>query len=204
MHILELSNVSKVNFPFRRTISSINLTVDEGDIVLINGPKGSGKSTLAEICAGILMPNEGKTENFGKIPGIVSGDAELLPELKLFENAALPLLLSGINKKESCKRAKDCLRRFGLGNLVYAKSDSISIYEAAVAKLVAALITEPSLLILDEIEADLSESEQGRFFALLNREYDGSLMIYTSDETLRKIFAEKSIRYITIHKGRMT
>src|SRR6185369_3296806 len=103
---------------------------DAGEIVAVMGPSGSGKTTLLHCLAGILTPDEGEIRFDGRRIdtlgeqersalrrerfGFVFQFGQLVPELTVEENVALPLLLGGVRRGEALRQARDWLERLGL------------------------------------------------------------------------------------------
>ena len=102
-----------IDHAYRRTVAlrGVSLTVDAGEVVAVTGPSGCGKSTLLHAAAGILRPQAGVVRLLGqdlaeldegertklrrRRVGIVLQFGQLVPELSVLENVALPLLLDG-------------------------------------------------------------------------------------------------------------
>lgn len=118
--LLKAENIS-VSFEDEKIIENISLDLSEGETVSLLGVSGAGKTTLFNVLSGLYVPDEGKvyldsgdiTGKAGKISYMLQKDL-LLPHKKVIDNAALPLVLKGINKKEARKEAESHLKDFGL------------------------------------------------------------------------------------------
>lgn len=102
-------------------VEGVNLTVLSGQIVCLVGKSGMGKTTILHALAGLSMPREGRVLLHGKDvtgqPGCVSYMLQkdlLLPNLRVIDNACLPLTLAGAPKAEAREHARPLLERFGL------------------------------------------------------------------------------------------
>ncbi len=142
----------------RTVIEGMNLSIDAGEFLVILGPSGCGKSTLLRMTAKLAEPDGGKivAEPSEYRTGFVFQDAHLLPWRKVLDNAALPLELQGAGP-ERYDKARAVLEQVGL-------QDSADLYPGQLSggmrmrvSLARALVTEPSLLLLDEPFAALDE-----------------------------------------------
>ncbi len=119
--VLETKGVSK-SYGGRKIIEDISIHVDRGEMVSLLGVSGIGKTTLFNVASGLEAPDEGKvylngedmTGVAGKVGYMQQSDL-LLPFKKIAENAAIPLILSGSDKKSAVKKAEEILSEFGLG-----------------------------------------------------------------------------------------
>ena len=159
--------------PDRLLFAGVNLPVDPGEVVAVLGPSGAGKTSLLHLVAGILVPTAGTISIAGFDMGRRSDDqravfrlahigmlfqfAELLPELNVRENVALPLLLLGEDRDVAAARADAWLERVRLGDFGDAMPAVISGGEAQRVGLARALVHEPEVILADEPTGSLDE-----------------------------------------------
>ncbi len=148
-------------------IEKIDLSVDCGEIVSIVGPSGCGKTTLLRVIAGLLQPLTGKITINEMIPtkyrsdnpiGFMFQKPVLFPWRSIISNIQLPLEIS--NRKFSHKSddsAKKILHNLGLGDFENAYPSQLSGGMLQRVALARALISNPSLLLLDEPFSALDE-----------------------------------------------
>nr|WP_231396240.1 ABC transporter ATP-binding protein [Micromonospora ureilytica] len=157
-----------VEFSFGQTpaLRGANVAVEAGEILAVMGPSGSGKSTLLHCLAGILVPDSGEilfdgagvhamaeTERSSLRRdrfGFVFQFGQLVPELTAVENVALPLLLSGVRRKQALPKAYDWFARLGLDGLEQRRSGELSGGQAQRVALARGLVAEPQVLFADE------------------------------------------------------
>ncbi len=151
-------------------VDGIDLQLCAGEFVAILGPSGCGKSTLLRIIAGLDKPDAGSIDasSKGRI-GYVFQDAHLLPWRRTLDNVALPLELQGMARAARSGAAANALAQVGL-------SDALNRYPAQLSggmrmrvSLARALVTNPSLLLLDEPFAALDEITRQQLDEQLHR-----------------------------------
>lgn len=120
MAVLHVNGVSK-SFEDGQVIKDISIKLREGEIVSLLGVSGGGKTTLFNIIAGLSIPDEGNVildgEDITGKPGNVSYMLQkdlLLPYRTIVDNVALPLVISGMKKKEAREKAASYFEEFGL------------------------------------------------------------------------------------------
>ena len=121
MNRLEARNITysydnKVN-----VIENIQLSVGEGEIVCLLGVSGGGKTTLFNVISGLNRPQQGEIlldgEDITGVPGKISYMLQkdlLLPYRTIEANAALPLIIRGVKKKEAIAKVNPYFAEFGL------------------------------------------------------------------------------------------
>ncbi|OIO34402.1 MAG: lipoprotein-releasing system ATP-binding protein LolD [bacterium (Candidatus Ratteibacteria) CG_4_10_14_3_um_filter_41_18] len=200
-------------------ISEINLSLKQGEILVVFGPSGSGKSTLLHLLGGLDRPTEGKVLLDGTDLSLLSDEKlarvrnekfgfifqfyHLLSEFTILENVLLPLF---IGKKENIKisreRAKDLLAKFGLEDRVHFYPSSLSGGEQQRVAIARALINNPEVIFADEPTGNL-DKEAGDFFweclLELNRENHQTFLLVTHNE----VMAKAASRVLTLREGRI-
>jgi putative ABC transport system ATP-binding protein len=143
-----------------------NIALGEGEIVAVMGPSGSGKSTLLHCLGGILRPDWGEVRFAGRridaLPdrervelrrttfGFVFQFGQLVPELPVRENIALPLLLAGRRRRPALAEADGWLGQLGLDGLGDRLAGELSGGEGQRAAIGRALVAEPTIVFADE------------------------------------------------------
>ncbi|MFI7433357.1 ATP-binding cassette domain-containing protein [Micromonospora haikouensis] len=147
-------------------LRGITLDVAEGEIVAVTGPSGCGKSTLLHCLAGILRPDAGQVfwrgeriDTWSEAArsklrrtefGVLFQFGQLVPELTVAENVALPLLLAGTGRRAGRTVATAWLARLGVADLADARPGELSGGQQQRCALARALVTEPRVIFADE------------------------------------------------------
>lgn len=120
MKKLEVNHINK-SFDAKPVLQDISISLNQGELVSLLGVSGGGKTTLFNIIAGLLPPDEGNvilngkdiTNQPGQISYMMQKDL-LLPYRTIEDNAALPLLLKGVNKRDARTQVSPLFAQFGL------------------------------------------------------------------------------------------
>ncbi|WP_082540722.1 ABC transporter ATP-binding protein [Pseudolabrys sp. Root1462] len=138
-------------------LSSVDLTIKDGEFIAIVGPSGCGKSTLLRIVAGISKPTTGTvTTPHGVVTspltdvGIVFQSPVLLDWRNILDNVLIQFELRGIKAKDFSDRARNLLGAVGLGDFLNRYPRELSGGMRQRAAIARALVHNPSLLLMDE------------------------------------------------------
>ena len=201
MSILEVSGLRKV-YTSRlggsrvEALRNVSFTVEQGEYVAIMGESGSGKTTLLNILAALDEPTAGTVRldghELGKIRerdaaafrrdnlGFVFQEFNLLDTFTLEDNIYLPLVLMGMSYEDMRARLLPIARELGLTELLKKYPYEVSGGQKQRAAVARAIITEPKLLLADELTGALdsgSTDELLRLFAAINRAGQTILMV---------------------------
>jgi NitT/TauT family transport system ATP-binding protein len=158
--LLSFANVSHVYGSAASPVAALqNLSLDvaPGEFVAVVGASGCGKSTLLRIASGLLKPSAGDAMFAGEtIEGptsqisMIFQDAVMLPWFTVLENVALPEKIARRNLDAARHRARGMLRAAGLEGFEDVYPDMLSGGMRQRAAIVRALITQPTMLLMDE------------------------------------------------------
>ena len=215
--MIQLEGVSKIFPGGQEALSGLSLSVEKGEMVFVTGHSGAGKSTLLRLIALIERPTDGQvivdgqnTRRVGrrKIPayrrqiGMVFQDHKLLYDRPVFDNVALPLIISGVGYREAGRRVRPALEQVGLLHKEKQNPETLSAGEQQRVGIARAIVTRPKLLIADEptgnLDPDLS-LEVMRIFRRFN-EVGVTLLIASHDIAL---IDRLGCRRIELHDGRL-
>ena len=210
--VLALSGVS-FRWPGRTgfSLSLSNLTVDEGETVLLLGESGSGKSTLLSLICGTLLPAKGKVQVAGtdittlsgggrdrfraEQIGVIFQQFNLLPFGTVADNILLPLQFAPERRKragDARATAASLCRELGLPDEVFtAMARTLSVGQQQRVAVARALIGHPPLIIADEPTSALDANSQAAFLELLFQQtsaHGTSLLMVSHDPRLADRF----------------
>jgi putative ABC transport system ATP-binding protein len=193
-------------------LRGIDLDVRQGELMMLVGPSGCGKTTLISVIAGILNQDSGvctvyghdlhamsqrdRTRYRGRSIGFVFQAFNLLPTLTAAENAAIPLLVNGMRRREALERAGAMLERVGLGDRTQALPSEMSGGQQQRVAIARALVHDPKLIVCDEPTSALDHETGHRVMELLREvalKEDRSLVIVTHDARIFE-FADRIAR----------
>ncbi|MGY4767374.1 ABC transporter ATP-binding protein [Kribbella sp. CWNU-51] len=209
--VLELDGVE---YSYRRNtaLKGVSLQLRPGEVVAVTGASGCGKSTLLHCAAGILSPDAGTVrvdgQDLAALPeeqrsrlrrtkvGIVLQFGQLVPDLPMIDNVALPLLLDGHERGEAHLSALDWLKQVGIADEADAVPAELSGGQAQRAAVARALITGPSVVLADEPTGSLdSRAGQELLEVLLQAaRYRGAALLMVTHDNLVAASADREIR----------
>ena len=166
-------------------VRGVDLAVEQGEFVAITGASGSGKSTLLHMLGGITRPSSGRVLLEGVDLAGLDDDAlavvrrrrigfvfqryNLLPELSLVENVALPLVLDGATEHACDTAATEALEAVGMTHRAGHRPDALSGGEQQRGAIARALVTSPAIVLADEPTGALDSTNARRVIELLQR-----------------------------------
>jgi NitT/TauT family transport system ATP-binding protein len=159
------------------TLSGLSFGVKRGTFITVVGPSGCGKTTLLMLIAGLLRPVSGQIRIGDSVvegpqPNIVFQDSTLLPWRTVLRNVALPLEVAGIGRQERLERAREALRLVALERYADYYPGQLSGGMRQRVSLARGVVTEPSVLLMDEPFAALDEQTRYEMGAELLRVWD--------------------------------
>lgn len=216
-HIIKRYYVGKPNE--LEILHGLDLNIQEGEFVSIVGASGSGKTTLMNIIGILDRPTEGKYEIDGrdisiakdhelsklrneKI-GFVFQTYNLIARTSALKNVELPMLYSGVPKKERKIRAEELLQLVEMGDRMDHFPDELSGGQKQRVAIARALSNQPAIILADEPTGAL-DSKTGRLimdlFHKLNRERGITIILITHSNEL----AAETDRIISLRDGYIT
>lgn len=199
-------------------VRAVDLAVETGEFVAVTGASGSGKSTLLHMLGGITRPTAGRVLLEGVDIAALDDDAlaavrrrrigfifqryNLLPELSLAENVALPLVLDGAAGGASDAAARDALDAVGMAHRAGHRPDELSGGEQQRGAIARALVTNPAIVLADEPTGALDSTNSARVVELLQRlvaDRRQTVILVTHDATV----AAAASRIVRMRDGRI-
>ncbi len=212
--IIHLENIRKSYYLGKQelqVLKGINIDVFKNEYVALMGPSGSGKSTLMNILGCLDSPSGGKYilngKDVSRMPdndladvrnqeiGFVFQQFNLLARLTALENVALPLVYSGISKKERIDRAMEVMEKVKLQDRSHHKPNELSGGQCQRVAIARALINNPSIILADEPTGNLDSKTSYEIMEILGKIHaDGNTVILVTHEEDISMFAHRVIR----------
>ncbi|MEN8175140.1 MAG: cell division ATP-binding protein FtsE [Pseudomonadota bacterium] len=168
--MIQLEHVAKRYAGGNYGLSDVSFRVAEGEMVFITGHSGAGKSTLLRLIALVERPTRGQLlfsgRNLAKTPnrrvpyhrrqvGMIFQDHRLLADRSVFENVALPLVVSGVARRDVGRRVRAALDKVGLLRKERALPLALSGGEQQRVGIARAVVTRPPVVVADEPTGNL-------------------------------------------------
>lgn len=198
-----------------KVLKGIDLQFRKSEFVSILGPSGCGKTTLLNIIGGLDSKADGEVivdgvsskdftdsdwDNYrNKRIGFVFQSYNLIPHINVLANVEIPLVLAGVKKSESHKRAAEALKRVGLEAQINKKPMQLSGGQMQRVAIARALVTDPDIILADEPTGALDKESSVQVMDLLKEVASDRLVVMV---THNDDLAEKySTRIINLGDG---
>ena len=217
--ILAQSLTKRFNNDRSPVINELNLRVQKGEMIILIGRSGCGKTTLLNLIAGLDRPTFGKVFiNRTRIDqmsedqlarfrllnvGFVFQDYNLISDLTIFENVALPLKLAG---EKDMERAKKLLKVFDIVELADEKANTVSGGEAQRAAIARAMANKPKVLLADEPTGNLDEENEinvMKYFRKVQIKFNTTIIVATHNKTLTE-FGSRTLDFDSLNQESVT
>jgi branched-chain amino acid transport system ATP-binding protein len=225
-------NVRKLSKRFGgvQALSNLEFTVEKGDLVGLIGPNGAGKTTAFNVLTGVMAASSGSIEFEGEDITRLSPEARAnlgmtrtFQNIRLFDDmtvrqnvmagaharAGRSLLHSvfGLSGHRAAEQrigeiADEMLERTGLTEFGSRNASELSYGDRRRVEIARALASAPTLLLLDEPAAGMTDTEKGRLSKLVHRLNDDGLTIILVEHNVRMV-AALCKRLIVVNKGEM-
>ncbi|CAL9478136.1 putative ABC transporter ATP-binding protein YknY [Streptomyces sp. enrichment culture] len=202
-----------------QALDGIDLTIPDGDRLVIQGPTGGGKSTLLQMLGGLDRPTSGQVvldgTDLAALPearltrvrsesiGFVFQSFNLIPTLTAQENVETALVPLGVKPKQRREHAAEALESVGLGERSAHLPGEMSGGQQQRVAIARALVKQPKVLLADEPTGNLDESMRDEIMDVLERMWEElglTFVMVTHDSAI----ARKAPRLATIRKGRIS
>lgn len=202
-----------------RALDGVDLIIEDGGRLVIQGPTGGGKSTLLQMLGGLDRPSEGRVlldgTDLATLPearltrvraeriGFVFQSFNLVPTLSAQENVETALVPLGLKASERRERAAEALVSVGLGERRGHLPGELSGGQQQRVAIARALVKRPAVLLADEPTGNLDESTRDEIMDVLEGlwEENGLTFVMVTHDTA---LARRAPRLATIRQGRVT
>jgi len=212
--IIRLENVERIYHMGSETIHAlrpVSLTIEHNEYTAVMGQSGSGKSTLMNVIGCLDTPTAGNYWLNGQLVssmndrqlararnrdiGFVFQTFNLLARMTALHNIEVPLIYSGMKRKERRERARHALETVGLGDRMSHRPTEMSGGQRQRVAVARALVTEPSILLADEPTGNLDSTTGAEIMGLFDKLYDaGNTIIIVTHERHVANHAKRVIR----------
>ena len=212
--IIHLDDIRKSYFMGKQelpVLKGISLDIRKNEYVALMGPSGSGKSALMNIVGCLDSPTSGDyflnghqvskmedndlAEVRNREIGFVFQQFNLLPRLTAVENVALPLIYSGISKKQRIEMAMHVLEQVDLADRSHHRPNEMSGGQCQRVAIARALVNNPSLVLADEPTGNLDTKTSYEIMNIFNRiqEAGNTIVLVTHEEDIAH-YAKRIVR----------
>jgi putative ABC transport system ATP-binding protein len=197
-------------------LASLDLDIAAGEFLALMGPSGSGKSTILNLVGGIDVPTAGRVVVAGvdladldagglaafraRHIGFIFQSYNLMPVLTATQNVELPLLLTGLDRRQRRARVRAALSVVGLSDRGDHYPRQLSGGQEQRVAVARAIVSDPSVLVADEPTGDLDAASAAEILDLLQRlhlEFGKTIVMVTHDPRA----AERADRILHLEKG---
>lgn len=214
--MIEFSNVSK-HYSNHTALSDISLSINAGEMVFLTGHSGAGKSTALRLAMGVEKPSDGKIfihqqdmANVSKrnLPslrrriGMIHQNPQLLTRKNVFDNIALPLIMSGYTNKEIKRRVHAALDKVSLLSKEKLMPQALSCGELQRVGIARAIINKPSILLADEPTGNLDPELSLDILRLFEAFHKVGVTVLIATHDL-SLIAQMPHRIVVLNKGKI-
>ncbi len=210
--ILHTENLIKT-YGGRNVVNKVNINVKRGEIVGLLGPNGAGKTTTFYMIVGIIRPNSGNVmfldSDITQVPmceraqrgmAYLSQEPSIFRRLTSFENIMAILETLPMSRAEMKRRAMELLDELGIGRLAKSRAYTLSGGERRRLEIARALVTNPSLILLDEPFSGVDPIAVADVQQIIRNLKKRNLGILITDHNVRETLSVTDRAYV-IHSG---
>ena len=212
--IKDLFYIYKNNGESIVALRGLHLEANSGECLVIKGPNGSGKSTLVKLLTGYFVPTAGQiivdNEDIAKIDPIklrrevissLDQRGNLIKELTVLENLELAYSLSEVTAVEYKEQPEEVLAKHELTHLATKLPAHLSASERQYVSLLAAIATNPKVLIADEPTGELDDRSAEVIYKLLKSITEKTIVMLVTHDSRADEYATRIVR---IREGRIS
>ena len=209
----DLNKVYRTGNVETTALSDINLEINAGEFIAIMGPSGCGKSTLLNVMGMLDSPTTGRFSFLGEDVanyaeakladirkrniGFIFQSFNLVDELTVLENVALPLLYQRMPARERRELAESVLERMGIAHRANHRPQQLSGGQQQRVAVARAVITQPGLILADEPTGNLDTGNGEEVLDLLNQlNADGTTIVMVTHDPSHSDHASRVVHML--------
>ncbi len=211
---LEVKGLVK-SYGGRRVVNGVSFFVNNGEIIGLLGPNGAGKTTAFYMTVGLIRPDQGKvifhTKDVTNAPihqrarmgmGYLAQEPSVFRNLTVEQNILCILESLSLTKQGRKQRLEELLEELNLGKLAKKYASTLSGGERRRLEITRSLVTNPTLLILDEPFANIDPISVNEVKELIRHLSEKGISILITDHNAREIFSVVDRSYL-ISEGKV-
>lgn len=215
--MITLDRVGKRYTGGQQALANLSFSLERGEFAFITGHSGAGKSTLLKLILGIERPSGGRLivngADLGALTakdlpahrrqiGTVFQDHQLLNDRSVFDNVALPLEISGLDRRDSQRRVRAALDTVGLLNKEKLNPAALSGGEQQRVGIARAVVNTPKLILADEPTGNLDPALSAEIMEVFARFMSvGVTLLVASHDTA--LIQSLGYRTLTLEQGKL-
>jgi lipopolysaccharide export system ATP-binding protein len=214
MQILRVEKLTK-SYGGKKVVSGLSFSLSAGEVVGLLGPNGAGKTTAFYMTIGLIAPDSGsvffKGQNITDLPiherallgmGYLAQEPSVFRQLTVEENILCILETLPLSRKQRQQKLKELLAELHLEKLAKKKAATLSGGERRRLEITRALVTSPSLLLLDEPFANIDPLAISDLKTLIAHLKNRGITVLITDHNAREIFSTIDRGYL-IQEGKV-
>ena len=211
MTLLETSGLIK-KYSGRIVVNEVSITIERRSIVGLLGRNGAGKTTSFRMIIGMIIPTSGSVffegQDITKLPmykrahlgmGYLSQEPSIFQRLSVRDNLLAILETMSMRRAERHQRAEELIERFGLGEVARSQGRFLSGGERRKLEIARAMVTEPSLILLDEPFSGVDPIAVEELQHEIHRLVDSGVSILITDHNVERTLEVVDKAYIIDH-----
>jgi NitT/TauT family transport system ATP-binding protein len=205
--LIALEGIDKTYASGTAALRNFSLAIGQSEFVSLVGPSGCGKSTVLRLIAGLGNPSAGtihRPKDLSDI-GFVFQEATLMPWATVAQNVALPLKLIGVAWGAAKDRVMSVLGRVGLAKFADAYPRELSGGMRMRVSVARALLTQPTVLLMDEPFAALDEITRFELIEDLLNLWQGQrwTVVFVTHSVFESVYMSQRVVVMAAHPGRV-
>jgi len=216
--MIRFERVSKAYLGGRQALQNVSFHLKEGEMAFLTGHSGAGKSTLLKLICGIERPSDGNIGFNGhsisrikdrELPflrrqiGMIFQNHNLLMDQTVFDNVALPLIISGSTADDIRRRVSAALDKVGLLDKAKCFPIQLSGGEQQRVGIARAVVNKPNVLLADEPTGNLDDKLSEDIFRLFEEFNRVGVTVLMATHDTRLVKRHSHYRMLTLQQGRM-
>lgn len=215
--MIEFDNVTKRFDTGLDALQNVSFVIEKNDMVFLTGHSGAGKSTLLKLIMLMEQPTRGRVTVDGlelarlsrsQIPylrrniGVVFQNHQLLFDRSVFDNVALPLVISGYSHRDIGRRVRAALDKVGLLDKEKQNPIALSGGQQQRVGIARAVVNKPAILLADEPTGNLDPELSAEIMTLFEQFNQVGVTVLLASHDL-PLIAKLDHRMITLHEGQL-